>query len=775
MDPAPRPTLGERLDGALDRVAPRRRGAHRAATAPAPDLPAAGPEPDTGLSATIRDLARFCARHHLAVLAVWVLVAAGLLVGGTVAGRVTTDDIAVPGTDSAVAADLLGTSGSTATTPDPAGDPLLVRAPDGMVVDGATTARVTAAVERVEGVGEVTDPFAPGPDGAPAPDAQRLADAGAVSGDLRSVTLRVPLDDDVDATRELGREIGDAARGALAPGWDAAVGGELGRQASALDSRSSEAVGVAVAVVVLTVALGTALGMVVPIATALLAVGTGLAGLGLLGHAVDIPTVAPTLATMIGLGVGIDYALFLVARHRAVLATGREPVEAVAATAAGSGTAVFLAGGTVAVAVCGLAVTGIAFVSWIGVAAAIVVSVVLAASLTLTPALLGLFGRRLRPAPPRRPRTGPSGWERFAGVVTRFPRSAAVVGVAALLVLALPVATLELGQTDAGDRGGDSEQGRFYALTADGSGVGATGPLPVAVVPTGPDAAVAAPGSAEVERLRAALAAEPGVASVSPATPLPSGLGSEVTVLPTTAPSDPATGELIGSLRSGVLVDEPGLAGHVGGPVATRADLADRISERMPWLIAGVVGAASLLLMLGFRSLVIPVKAAAMNLLSVGAAYGAVVAVFQWGWGADLLGLPGPVPIDAYVPMMLFAVLFGLSMDYEVFLLSSIREHWLAGSRDGRGAVAAATRAGLADTGRIITAAALIMVAVFGSFVAVGDPTVKIFGVGLSVAVAVDATLVRCVLVPALMVLFGSSNFWLPAWLDERLPRVAVH
>ncbi len=684
-------------------------------------------------------LAAWCARHRLLVVVLWVLLAAGMLAGSRAVAGGTADDVSVPGTDSAAANAQL-----TSDAGDPTRSEMVLTARDG---DDVGSPRLRAAIEQtvgavsaVPGIGTVSGEVEPSPDGS-------------------AVRFAVPLDPGTVADKELGRRVLDAARPARDAGMDATVGGVLGHELSALDSRRSELIGIVAALLVLLLAFGSAVAALLPVATALVVVVAGLAGLNLLARAVSIPDVAPTLAAMIGLGVGVDYTLFLVSRQRRLLAGGAGTPDAVARTARTAGAAVVFAGGTVVVAISGLMLTGVEFVSWLGWSSALVVVGAVASAVTLAPAMLAIAGARLgrgRRAAASDDDLDRGAWGRFATWTTRRPTAVAVGSALVLLALGAPTLALRLGQSDAGDRGPDLQVRLHFEAVEAGWGPGANGPL--TVVLTDPRQAGAAV---------AALDATPGVASVAPPRSLPSGAVS-VRVVPTTGPSDPATAGLVDRLRRQVL-PEFGEA-HVGGGTATRIDLANRISGRLPWLILTVVGVACLLLLLAFRSVLLPVKAALMNLVSVCAAYGVVTAVFQWGWGASLIGLEGPVPIDSYVPMVLFAVLFGLSMDYEVFLLSAVREHW---ARTGDNL--AAVRRGVAETGGVITSAALIMVCVFASFVLVDNPIVKIFGLGLATAIVVDATVVRCLLVPAAMVLLGRWNWWLPRWLDRLLPHLLDH
>lgn len=685
-------------------------------------------------------LARWCGRHRTLVVVLWVLLAAGLLVGARVVEGDTADDVAVPGSDSAAANALLSAEDSFGQVRSE----LVLTAGDGGRVDApalrAAVRDTVDAVSAVPGVGTVPGTVESSPDGT-------------------AVRFTVPLAPGVTADKKLGQEVLDATAPARDAGMDVALGGALGRQLSALDSRTSELIGIAAALLVLLLAFGSAVAALLPVVTAVLVVAGGLAGLDILKSAVSIPDVAPTLAAMIGLGVGVDYTLFLVNRQRRLLAAGLSTSDAVVRTARSAGAAVVFAGATVIVAISGLMLTGVDFVSWLGWSSALLVAGAVASAVTLAPAVFAMAGTRLsrgRRVAATDEDLDRSAWGGFASWSARRPVTVAVTSAIVLLGLGAPALALRLGQSDAGDRGPNQQTGLHYEAIAAAWGPGENGPLTVVLT----DPTQAGPASAAIETTA-------GVDTVSPPRPLSSGAVS-LRVVPTTAPSDPATDRLVGRLRDEVL---PRFGdAHVGGGTATRIDLANRITERLPWLILAVVGVACVLLLLAFRSLLLPVKAALMNIVSVCAAYGVVTAVFQWGWGASLLGLDGPVPIDSYVPMVLFAVLFGLSMDYEVFLLSAVREHWV---RTGDNLVA--VRRGLAETGGVITSAALIMVCVFASFVLVDNPTIKIFGLGLATAIVVDATIVRCLLVPATMVLLGRWNWWLPRWLDRLLPHVLDH
>jgi RND superfamily putative drug exporter len=591
--------------------------------------------------------------------------------------------------------------------------------------------------------------------------------------------------------------------------------------------------------------------MGLPIVTALIGLVSGLSIITLISHISEVPTVAPTLATMIGLGVGIDYSLFIVTRHLEQRRDGMDTRESIARASASSGGAVVFAGCTVIVALLSLAVVNIPLVTTLGYTAALVVAVAVMAAITLLPALLGLVGDRIDklaiPLPHRKDDGRPHGWLRWGGFVARHPLPCALVAVVVLVALALPTLDLYLGQQDNGALPESTDSRRAYDGLSAGFGQGNNGPLLISVdlsqkpakadqsgldklstqeqdqkdkankqaeaqeqqiaaqleaqgMP--PDQAQAQAQAqvqpkldqqiSEIEKksetqrkkleqpatdprlqdLKKDIAKTSGVKSVSEPLVNSDGTAAVLNTIPTTAPSDRATADLVERLRDDTIPKaEQGndMKVAVGGTTAGYVDLAAEISSRLVITIAVVVCLSFVLLMLAFRSIVIPLTAGLMNLVSIGAAFGVVTAVFEKGWGASLIGLSGEVPIVSFVPLLMFAILFGLSMDYEVFLMTHIREAWQH-TRDNRQAVIT----GVGTTGRVITSAALIMVSVFFAFIINGDPMVKQFGVGMGVAVAVDATLVRCLLVPAVMVLVGRANWWFPSFLDRVIPNFSI-
>ena len=475
---------------------------------------------------------------------------------------------------------------------------------------------------------------------------------------------------------------------------------------------------------------------------------------------------------MIGLGVGIDYALFIVTRHKLQLAEGMDVRESVARATATAGGAVVFAGFTVVIALCSLAFAGIPLVSTLGFTAAIAVVIAVAAASTLLPALLGALGPRINSLRVGKAGAGagnskPHGWTRWARGVASRPWRSALASLAVLAVLSIPIFQLELGQNDISALPKSTTARQAYDGLTQGFGPGVSGPLLIAAEFNSP-----AEAKRELPGLEKQVLATPDVAEVSEPTLDAKGTAAVFTVISKSAPWANETVSLVERLRETVIpkaLARSAGAAYVGGQTAGYIDLATQISDKLPLMIAIVVGLSFIVLLLAFRSLLVPVKAAAMNLISVAAAYGVVTAVFQLGWGSSLIGLDHAIPIVSFVPLLMFAILFGLSMDYEVFLLTQMREHYKAHGKADRAVVE-----GLANTGRVITSAAAIMVCVFTSFVLNGNPVVKEFGVGLAVAIAIDSTLVRCLLVPAVMVLLGRRAWWLPGPLDRILPHISI-
>lgn len=722
-------------------------------------------------------LGRWCARRPKRVVAAWLLLL--LALGGAVLGygRVTSEAVRIPGSDSQAALD---TAAGAFPGPASGSQPLVLHtAPDGPVLtDGAARAAVehsARAIAAVPHVVAVTSPYA-------------HAGGPAVSRDGHTAYLTLGLDvTGRDITPALTGEITDAAAPARAAGIEVTPGGDLGAAVDRPDTGHSELIGLAAAAVVLFLGFRKAAAAGLPLVIGIAGLAVSLAATGLAGHLMDMPSSGTTIAAMIGLGVGIDYTLFSLTRFRELRGRGLDGPEAAAFATATAGKAAAFAGCAVIAALAGLALGGLPLLHALALAPAVAVLVAVAATLTLLPALLSLLTRFLGATAPAADgaqaagvvpaAAGPAaragrpvrGWERVAERVAARPWRHLLAGLALLLLLAAPATGLAFGQLDAGDKPAGSASRTAYERLSAAFGPGVNGPLQVTdTLPTAP----AGPQDPRVAKVSTALARTPGVGSVSPAQTAPGARTVRWQVTPATAPGDPATARLVRTLRADVLpaatADGAGTA-HVGGAPAAVADLNDRLADRLPAVIGVVVAVAALLLLAAFRSPLLALKAAVLNLLSVAAAYGVLTAVFQWGWGARAIGLEGPVPVPGYVPLLMFAVLFGLSMDYEVFLLTAVRERYLDG-RNARRAVVL----GLASTGRIITSAALIMVSVFLAYLLSDDPVVKMFGTGLAAAVALDVTVVRGLLVPATMALLGDRGWWLPGWLDRVLPELDI-
>ncbi len=681
------------------------------------------------------------AAHPWRTLGIWLVVVAITAGLAGVAGGTPKDDWNVPGTAAQEGTDLLRAEFPSASG---AVDRVVVHDREGDPVDAAQIAGLS---ERLADLPHVLEVFPPRPS----------ADGATV---LIEVRYDVPVTDE-DIFGDLS-PLEEAAEPTVAAGLQVAFGGEVPDSASLAPGGTGEVAGVVVALLLLVLTFGSVVAAGLPIAVALLGLGVGSSGVLLLAAVMDVSSSAPTVATMVSLGVGIDYALLLVTRHVEGLRAGRSVVDAAAHATATAGRSVVFAGGTVLVSLMGLGLAGLQTYATFGIATAIGVVSVMAAALTVVPAALGLAGLRVLPRRVRRsvaPRSSAQPFAaRWAERVGRRPLPWALGALLVLLTLATPVTDLRLWPADISAQPVESTTRQANDLIADAFGPGANGPFLVAVdldqVP-----------AADLEALRAELAAVPGVAGVAEPVVAPGGGAAVLVLEPTTAPADEATTELLAHLRADVLPDGV----HVTGATPVLADITALLDERLWVVIAFVVGVSVLLLTLAFRSPVVALKAAVMNLLSIGAAYGVMVAVFSWGWGRELLGLDQDVPISSWVPILMFAVAFGLSMDYEVFLLGRVREEWQRTGNAHRSVVT-----GLAATGRLITAAAAIMVAVFLGFATEGDLVLKQIGAGLAVAILVDATIVRMVLVPATMALLGHWNWWLPGWLDRLLPHLDV-
>jgi RND superfamily putative drug exporter len=703
------------------------------------------------MSSFLYRLGERSARHPFRVFGVWLVAVIAVLGAQHRYGGREVDTLRVPGVESQRANDVLARS--FAVQAGQSGD-VVFHVSHGTLSAPANRAAVEASLAQMakgRDVTAVTDPF----------DPRRPA----VSADGRTAFATVNYSRQTLNKADV-RQAFAAATVARQHGVQAELTGSLS-QLHKVDGK--EMVGLLVAIVVLLVAFGSLMAAGIPIGTALIGLAIGLGGVGLLAGVAHVPTASSLLASMIGLGVGIDYALFVVTRHRQHLHEGMGPVEAAAKANATAGQSVLFAGMTVVIAIAGLVMSGIPAVATMGLCAALVVLVSMLVAVTLLPALLGLAGTRIDrwSLPHRRPVAGHAREAlsaRWAHHVGRRPWRYAVVSLAALVALAAPVAGLRIGFADDSNTPASATAHRAFDLLAAGFGKGFNGPLAIVVQePTGVSPQV-------LGRIDQAVAPDPGVAAVEPAMLNATGRVAVVTVLPATSPQDAATATTVDRLRHDVLpgaVRGTGATAMVTGRTAVFDDMSARLTSRLPWFIAAVVALSFVLLMIVFRSVLVPLKAALMNLLSIGAAYGVIVAVFQWGVAKGLFGLRSTMPINPFVPMIMFAILFGLSMDYEVFLLSRVREEF---QRTGDSHISVVD--GLASTARVITSAALIMISVFLAFVGGSDVTVKMFGLGLATAVLIDATLVRMVLVPATMSLLGRANWWLPAWLDRVLPHM---
>ncbi|KOX21512.1 MULTISPECIES: MMPL family transporter [unclassified Streptomyces] len=706
-------------------------------------------------------IARWCVRHRLVAVLLWLLALGGAGAGAVLAGNAYSNDYEVPGTESGRATALLergfhGLGGD--------GDTIVWHTERGSVRADAVQERMTGVLREVAelpGVAAVTSPYG---------DA-----AGRISEDGRTAYATVTFAARADDVPEgQAKALVDTAEGAATDDLQVELGGTVVALTEAPGGHVAEVVGVAVAAVVLFLAFGSLAASVLPIATALVSVGIAYSGIVLLGHLMTVADFAPMLGMLVGLGVGIDYALFIVTRHRKGLKRGLPVAEAAETAVATTGRAVVFAGATVCIALLGMLILRLGFLNGVAIAASLTVVLTVAASVTLLPALLSLIGMRALSRRERRtlaehgpqpePPTGFAA--RWSAFVERHPKLLGAVAAVVMAVLALPTLSLHLGTSDQGNGPATATTRKAYDLLAEGFGPGVNGPLTLVAGLDGADDRIA------LDQLPAALSATKGVAAVSPVTYNSSGDTAVLTVVPDSSPQSKATSELVDRLRQDVLPGaEAGtsLDVNVGGVTASYDDFAEIIVGKLPLFVGVVIALGCLLLLLAFRSIGIPLKAAVMNVMAVAGAFGVVVAVFQWGWGSELLGLGSAGPIEPFLPVIMVSVLFGLSMDYQVFLVSRMYEEWLE-TGDNRRAV----RVGLAETSRVINSAAVIMISVFLAFVLSGDRVIAMFGIALAAAVALDAFVLRTLLVPALMHLLGGANWWLPKGLDRLLPRISV-
>jgi RND superfamily putative drug exporter len=698
---------------------------------------------------------RACYRHRWLTLLTWILGVACLITLWTRFGAPAQDNFA--GSDpgqTLLNQHFQRQSGDSLT--------LAIRS-SGPITSPAVRAQVTSALtpfERAAHVTAVSNPYQV---------------PGQISSDGHIAFATVQFN--VASTKIPNSEalaLMNDARAASGHGVTFRLGGDVVNLAETPYGGPTEGIGIGAAAIVLLIAFGSLLAMGLPVVTAVLGIGAGLSLIALLGHVVPAPSFSPIIASMIGLGVGVDYALFIVTRFRESLRADAGPEDAAVTAMRTAGRTVLIAGTTVVIGMLGLLVLRQPLLNGVAVAASATVAMTMLASLTLLPALLGFTGTRLaKPSKVRlprwlggrrAPRSGPPAAERWAGVIQRRPVIAAVVSTGVILALAAPALGMKLNMPDASSQGRGTMGYQSYAIMAEGFGPGFDAPLIVAATLPSPGASTA--------RLAAAIRATPGIAHVTPVQVSKDGEAAMLIAYPTTSAQNTATNTLVNRMRDSVLPQATagtGLRAYLTGPNAGGVAFANLIGQRLPLLVGVVVALSMLLLLVMFRSVTIAIKAAVMNLLSISAAYGVLVVVVQDGVLGRLFGFPEKMPVTTWVPMFLFVILFGLSMDYEVFLLSRIREEY-----DATGDNAASVARGLARTARVITAAAAIMVVVFLSFVLGADVAVKQIGLGLAVAVLIDATLVRMVLVPAVMELLGKANWWLPAPLARILPKASL-
>ncbi len=752
------------------------------------------------MHAFLERLGRSCARWHWAVIAGWIVIVLGLVLARNAFGGDFSNDYSVPGSESQNGLDTLSDA-----FPQAGGfaGQIVYAAPSGKTVADAEDAVNTSVTNAtaLDHVLSAVSPFA-------IPNSPQISQDGTIA--YATINFDVPttsLDEDYLS------EFDSAIQPARDAGLEVEYGGAAGQIGTETSDKTSEALGLACALVLLLFMFGSLVAAAIPLLSGVFSVLAGLSLLGILASATTFPTTAPTVATLLGLGVAVDYGLFLVSRHREQVDAGMPVRESAGMSNATSGSAIVVAGTTVIIAILGLYVSGVPFVGALGLSAAIVVAVTMLAALTLVPAFLGVakgnvraLSDRLRerrekreaaaaakaadaatsvedsssgpPAvgavhgipSPRKPEVYAqmghehSAFARWGKMVANRPWPWAIASTVLLVVLAIPLIFIQFGQLDAGTDPPEDTDRRAYDLIATGFGPGANGPLTIVAVP---DAGQDAP--TVLTNLQQAVANTSGVASVTPPQENQAGTTATLTAIPTTSPQDEATTALVDNLRTNVLPGVDGVTSYLTGTTAGYVDFTEKVISRLPVLILVVVLLSLVLLTAAFRSLAIGLKAAAMNLLSVAASYGVVVAIFQWGWGSSWIGVEETVPIPAFVPMLMFAIIFGLSMDYEVFLISRVHESYVE-TGDSHRSVAI----GIGSTARVITTAAGIMIVVFSSFVFDSDPTIKMLAVGMAFSVLIDSTVVRMCLVPSVMSILGDRAWWIPRWLDRILPRLDI-
>jgi putative drug exporter of the RND superfamily len=731
------------------------------------------------MNAFLEALGRTCARWRWFVIVAWIILLGGLLAARNAFGGDFVNDYTVPGSESSHGIDVLKKE-----FPAQSGyaGQIVFHAKSGSV--SSQTASINTSMANVAKLPDVVSAVSP----YAAANSPQVAKNGTTAyGTVSWSVVTASLD-----TTYL-HKLDTAVQPARAAGLQVEYGGGAGQIGQAADDRLSELIGLGCALILLLFMFGSLIAAALPLLSAIFSVLAGISLVGVLAAATTFPTAAPTVATLLGLGVAVDYGLFLIARHREQLDHGMDVRVSIGRSTATSGAAILIAGSTVVIAILGLYVSGVPFVGAMGLASAIVVAIAMLAALTLMPAFLSVAGRNVRSISDRRAtkraRRGStdaaataaslaalavasdqaherSAFARWGRMVSNRPLPWAVAATLLLAVLAIPLFALRLGQLDAGTNPTDQSIRRAYDLIETNFGPGVNGPLLVVVeLPKGNtqqqnQTLLTSAQSTLSKTSGVAVAAAPNVNSANTV--------ATINVVPTTAPQDAKTSALVDDLRNTVLPTVSAKT-YVVGTTAGYVDFTEKISQRMIWLIAAVVLLSFILLTIAFRSIVIATKAAVLNLLSVGAAYGVVVAIFQWGWGSSWIGIDEKLPIPAFVPMLMFAIVFGLSMDYEVFLLSRVHESWVK-TKDAHRSVAI----GIGSTARVITTAAAVMVVVFTSFVLSDDPTVKMLAIGMAAAVLIDSTIIRMVLVPAVMSLLGKWAWWMPRWLDRITPHLDI-
>jgi putative drug exporter of the RND superfamily len=724
------------------------------------------------MNGALERLAGFAARRWWVFIISWVIILGGLLAAKSAFGGEYVNNYTVSGSDSATGLNVLN---STFPQQGGYGGQIVFHAAKGTVTDQQSAVNQSVSnVSKLPDVIRAVSPFA-------SSGTEAVSKDGTIA--YASVGWNVNPDSlDSSYLDKLNNAVAPATKAGLQVEYGAGAG-EIGQKTS---DTKSEVIGLACALVLLVAMFGSLVAAAIPLVSAIFSVVSGLALLGLLARLITFPTTAPTIATLLGLGVAVDYGLFLVARHREQLDAGTGVVASVRRAAGTSGAAIVVAGTTVSVSVLGLYISGVGFVGSLGLAAAIVVVVTMISALTLVPGFMGLAREAVRGLPSRvrarkqrlsaqeqavataaatQKHHEHSAFARWGRMVSGRPWPWAVASVAALIVLAIPLFSITLGQPDNGTNPTSDSSRRAYDLISQGFGVGVNGPLSVVVkLPNQSSSA----NNSLLSTMQSDIAKTAGVASVTPASVNSAGTTAVLNVIPTSRPQAQQTTDLVNTLRDTVLPKEHATS-YVTGTTAGSVDFTRQITSRLAWLILAVVLISFLLLTMAFRSVVIATKAAILNILSIGAAYGVIVAIFEWGWGKSLIGLQSTLPIPAYVPMLVFCIVFGLSMDYEVFLLSRVHEAWLD-SRDAHRSVAI----GIGATARVITTAAAIMIVVFTSFVINPDPTVKMLAIGMAFAVLIDASLVRMCLVPSIMSLLGAHAWWMPRWMEPVIPHMQL-